>query len=92
MTTMTQPHRYEIRLAAADQGWISFDIKESFLDRGDTSGFWQLIQRMVHGGCRRVQHPERYRHRLSIEGRPLHYYAVVGRKSRDLDESCLAGL
>jgi len=76
----------------ADQGWIAFNIKESFLDRGDTSGFSQLIQRMIHDGYMRVHHLERYRHRLSIEGRPLHYYAVVGRKSRDLDESCLAGL
>jgi len=84
---MTHPHRCEIRLAAADQGWISFDIKESFLDRGDTNGFWQLIQRMIHGGCRRVHHLERYRHRLSIEGRPLHYYAVVGRSGSGTQES-----
>lgn len=27
---------------------------------------------------------ERYRHRLSIEGEPLYYYAVVGRKNSDV--------
>jgi predicted TPR repeat methyltransferase len=76
----------------ADGGWIAFNIKETFLDRGDTSGFSRLIQRLIHDDYLRLHHLERYRHRLSIEGRPLHYYAVVGRKTRDLDEACLAGL
>lgn len=76
----------------ADGGWIAFNIKESFLDREDTSGFSQLIQRLIHDDYLRLHHLERYRHRLSIEGRPLHYYAVLGRKRRDLDEACLAGL
>ncbi|TAL94148.1 MAG: class I SAM-dependent methyltransferase, partial [Rhodanobacter sp.] len=76
----------------ADRGWIAFNIKETFLDRDDTSGFSQLIQRLIHDDYLRLHHLERYRHRLSIEGRPLHYYAVLGRKRRDLDEACLAGL
>jgi SAM-dependent methyltransferase len=76
----------------ANQGWIAFNIKETFLDRGDVSGFSQLIQRLIHDDYLRLHHLERYRHRLSIEGRPLHYYAVVGRKNRDLDVACLAGL
>lgn len=76
----------------AEQGWIAFNIKETFLDRSDTSGFSQLIQRMVHDDYLRLHRLERYRHRLSIEGRPLHYYAAVGRKCRNLDEACLAGL
>ncbi|TAL86942.1 MAG: class I SAM-dependent methyltransferase [Rhodanobacter sp.] len=76
----------------ADRGWIAFNIKETFLDRGDTSGFSQLIQRLIHDDYLRLHHLERYRHRLSIEGHPLHYYAVLGRKRRDLDEAALAGL
>ncbi len=76
----------------ADDGWIAFNIKESFLDQEDTSGFSQLIQRLIHDDYLRLHHLQRYRHRLSIEGRPLHYYAVLGRKRRDLDEACLAGL
>ncbi|MHB8181996.1 MAG: hypothetical protein ACYDDR_14445 [Acidithiobacillus ferrivorans] len=51
-----------------------------------------MIQRLIHDDYLRLHHLERYRHRLSIEGRPLHYYAVVGRKNRDLDVACLAGL
>jgi predicted TPR repeat methyltransferase len=76
----------------ADGGWVAFNIKETFLDRDDSSGFSQLIQRLIHDDYLRLHHLERYRHRLSIEGRPLHYYAVVGRKCRDLDDACLAGL
>ncbi|MHB8446251.1 MAG: hypothetical protein ACYDAW_13730 [Acidithiobacillus ferrivorans] len=66
--------------------------------QGDLSRSWrrqrfsQLIQRLIHDDYLRLHHLERYRHRLSIEGRPLHYYAVVGRKNRDLDVACLAGL
>jgi len=76
----------------ADQGWIAFNIRDNFLDSSDVSGFSRLIQRLIHNDYLRLHHLERYRHRLSIEGRPLHYYAVVGRKIRDLDDACLAGL
>jgi hypothetical protein len=31
-----------------------------------------------------VYHLERYRHRLSIEGEPLYYYAIAGRKRADI--------
>jgi predicted TPR repeat methyltransferase len=76
----------------ADGGWIAFNIKETFLDITDTSGFSQLVKRMVHDDYLKLHRLERYRHRLSIEGHMLYYYAVVGRKRRDLDDACLAGL
>jgi len=75
-----------------DGGWIAFNIKEGFLDTADNSGFSQLVQRLMHQDYLKLHHLERYRHRLSIEGHLLHYYAVVGCKQRDIDDACLAGL
>ncbi|HEU0277802.1 MAG TPA: class I SAM-dependent methyltransferase [Rhodanobacteraceae bacterium] len=71
-------------------GWVAFNIKETFLDSTDTSGFSRVVKRMVHDDYLKLHRLERYRHRLSIEGRMLYYYAVVGRKRRDLDDSALA--
>jgi hypothetical protein len=38
-----------------------------------------------------VHHLERYRHRISTDGRPLFYYALVGRKRSDIPAAILAG-
>jgi predicted TPR repeat methyltransferase len=73
-------------------GWVAFNIKETFLDSDDTSGFSRLVKRMVHHDCLKLHRLERYHHRLSIEGRMLYYYAVIGRKRRDIDDACLEGL
>ncbi|HET9818611.1 MAG TPA: class I SAM-dependent methyltransferase [Rhodanobacteraceae bacterium] len=73
-------------------GWIAFNIKETFLDTSDLSGFSQMVKRMIHGDYLKLHHLERYRHRLSIEGHMLYYYAVIGQKRRDIDDACLAGL
>lgn len=73
-------------------GWVAFNIKETFLDSGDTSGFSRLVKRMVHDDYLKLHRLERYRHRLSIEGHMLYYYAVIGRKRRDIDDACLEGL
>ncbi|MGH8234119.1 MAG: class I SAM-dependent DNA methyltransferase [Rhodanobacteraceae bacterium] len=78
-------------LVKAD-GWIAFNIKETFLDTSDISGFSRLVKRMVHDDYLKLHRLERYRHRLSIEGHMLYYYAVVGQKRRDIDDACLAGL
>lgn len=76
----------------ADDGWVAFNIKESFLDSTDASGFSRLVKRLIQDDYLKLHHLERYRHRLSIEGRILHYYAVVGRKRRGIDDACLAEL
>ncbi|HKT42370.1 MAG TPA: hypothetical protein VJQ86_08450, partial [Rhodanobacteraceae bacterium] len=78
-------------LVKAD-GWVAFNIKETFLDSDDTSGFSRLVKRMVHDDYLKLHRLERYRHRLSIEGHMLYYYAVIGRKRRDIDDACLEGL
>lgn len=66
-------------------GWVAFNIKEKFLDdvRDDT-GFAGMVHRMIDGGVLEVKVQERYQHRLSTSGQPLHYVAVVGVKRREL--------
>jgi SAM-dependent methyltransferase len=76
----------------APLGWVAFNIKESFLLESDTSGFSSLVKALMLGDALEVHHLERYRHRISIDGRPLYYYALVGRKEADIPASLVAGL
>lgn len=61
--------------------WIAFNIKETFFETSDTSGFSTFVRELIFSGYLDLFHLERYRHRLSIDGRPLNYFAIVGRKS-----------
>ena len=61
-------------------GWLAFCIKEDFLADEEPSGFSQLIQRMMSDGSLEIFAERRYQHRLSAQGEPLHYVAMVGRK------------
>ncbi|SFN08026.1 class I SAM-dependent DNA methyltransferase [Thermodesulforhabdus norvegica] len=63
-----------------DSGWIAFNIKDSFVLKEDRTGFSRLIRTLINNGILEIHHLERYRHRISIDGRPLFYYAIVGRK------------
>lgn len=74
----------------APTGWIAFNIKESFLLESDTSGFSRLIKSLLLSDALEVHHLERYRHRNSIDGRPLFYYALVGRKQFDIPDNIMA--
>lgn len=72
-----------------DGGWIAFNIKETFLDEGDKTGFSVFIKNLILTSHLSVHHLERYRHRLSIDGRALHYFGIAGRKNSALPESLL---
>ena len=65
-------------------GLVAFNIKEDFLTDGDPSGFAQLIKRGLADGTLEVKAEQRYRHRMSIAGEPLHYVAVIAAKRADL--------
>lgn len=73
-------------------GWIAFNIKETFLDNSDTSGFSRFIRELIFSEYLTVHHLERYRHRLSIEGTPLYYFAVVAQKTEDVPDDFLQQL
>jgi predicted TPR repeat methyltransferase len=65
-------------------GWVAFNIKETFLQESDVSGFSRLVKHLLVTDTLEVHHLERYRHRISIEGQPLFYYALVGKKEADI--------
>jgi hypothetical protein len=73
-----------------DGGWVAFNIKESFLDKSDRSGFSSLIRGMILSNYIELYFLERYRHRFSIEGKPLPYLAIGARKRRDLPNDLVA--
>lgn len=66
------------------EGWVAFNIKESFLNSSDESGFSKMARALIFSKYMDVYHIERYRHRLSIEGEPLYYFAIAGRKNADV--------
>lgn len=71
------------------EGWVAFNIKETFLDKSDETGFSTMIRELIFSEFLDVYHIERYRHRLSIEGEPLYYFAVTGRKNSDVSSKFL---
>ncbi|MGD1866256.1 MAG: class I SAM-dependent DNA methyltransferase [Phormidesmis sp.] len=70
-------------------GWVAFNIKESFLDNADTSGFSRFIRELIFSEYLDIHHLERYRHRLSIEGVPLYYFALVAQKTAKIPDNFL---
>jgi hypothetical protein len=63
-----------------EPGWVAFNIRDRFLETGDSSGFSRLIERMIDEGVLDSVHREKYRHRLASDGEPLYYYAFAARK------------
>lgn len=71
-------------------GWLAFNIKEDFLRDEDQSGLGAVIQQLSRDEVIQIQAYRRYQHRLSIDGEPLHYVAMVARKLRDVPDHHLA--
>jgi SAM-dependent methyltransferase len=62
---------------------VAYTIKEKFLGEEDPSGFSDLVERLDKEGSLVTLKQERYQHRLSWTGEPLHYYAVLAEKRQD---------
>ena len=77
-----------INLVRTD-GWLAFNIKETFLDHNENTGFSSLVRELIFSKYLEVYHLERYRHRLSMEGTQLFYYALVGRMTASIPEDFL---
>lgn len=73
-------------------GWIAFNVKETFLDRSDESGFSKLIRELIFSKYLDLYHLRRYRHRFSIEGQPLYYFALGGKKTGDVSPGFIDSL
>lgn len=76
----------------AEDGWVAFNIKETFLDRSDDSGFSRLIRELIFSDYLDLFLLQRYRHRLSIEGEPLYYFALGGKKNSHVPSSLIDSL
>lgn len=72
-----------------DGGWVAFNIKETFLKHTDQTGFSRLIRQLMFSQYMTLHHIERYRHRLSMEGRPLFYFTVVMQKAEGIPDDFL---
>lgn len=69
----------------ADGAVIGFTINETFLDddAGAEDGFASYVRSLVEGGALTITGQERFQHRLSVQGEPLHYVAIVGKIDRE---------
>ncbi len=65
-------------------GLIVFNIKDRFLESDDPSGFRKLVNGLADQGRMKPLAQRRYRHRLSMAGEPLHYFAHVCEKRGDV--------
>ena len=65
-------------------GWVAFNIKETFLDYSDKGGFSRFIRELIFSEYLELFHLEKYQHRLSMEGVPLFYFALVARKRAEI--------
>ena len=74
------------------EGFVAFNVKETFLDRRDDAGFSQLVRELIFSEYLDLDHLQRYRHRFSVEGEPLYYFALGGRKSADVPPSFIDSL
>lgn len=73
-------------------GWVAFNIKESFLDKSDRSGFSRLVRELIFSEYLETYHIEKYRHRLSMEGTPIYYFALVAQKGNEIPAGFLERL
>lgn len=71
-------------------GWICFNVKETFLHESDNTGFSHMVKHLLVTDTLEVHHLERYRHRVSIDGQPLFYYMLAGRKQLDISPAVIA--
>ena len=75
-----------------NKGWIAFNIKETFLDKSDTTGFSLTVRELIFSEYIDIYYLERYCHRLSMEGKPLYYFAIAGRKNADIPQEFLTSI
>jgi len=77
-----------MKLVRSD-GWLAFNIKQSFLDHAEQTGFARLVKELIFSKYLDIYHLELYRHRLSMEGKQLFYYALVGRMTASIPDDFL---
>ncbi len=67
-----------------NEGYVAFNIRDKFLTNHDDSGFKEIIQDIAQDSLE-IAKTETYCHRLALNGEPLNYQAIVGRKVQDIE-------
>jgi SAM-dependent methyltransferase len=70
----------------APGGLVAFNVRDRFLEDGDTTGYRGLLDRMLAESIARPMARRHYRHRFSVSGEPLHYIAMVAEKVDDIPD------
>jgi len=73
-------------------GWVAFNIKDTFLESSDDSGFSRFVRELIFSDFLEIHQLERYTHRVSMEGVSLKYYALIGRIVAPMPEKFLENL
>ena len=69
-----------------DGGVVAFNIRDRFIEESASSGFSDLIEVIGSENILDIHVKEKYRHRLDIDGNPLHYYVFAGIKNSDIPQ------
>jgi SAM-dependent methyltransferase len=83
---------FEALKLVATNGWVAFNIKETFLDHSDNTGFSRFVRELIFSEYLDIYQLERYTHRLSMEGVRLKYYALIGRVVAPIPDGFMAAL
>jgi hypothetical protein len=69
-----------------DNGWIAFNINQAKLhpENSQKTDFYPFYDSMIQRGHLQVYCTHRYQHRLCLDGKPIEYCAVIGRKHGSL--------
>jgi 2-polyprenyl-3-methyl-5-hydroxy-6-metoxy-1,4-benzoquinol methylase len=68
----------------ARDGWIAFNFKPASASTRDVADFPHFISRVIEAGLLDLQVSHSYRHRLAVDGSPVNYVAMVGRKRANI--------
>ena len=68
----------------SDGGWIAFNVRDRFFEETDPTGFGGFLRCLFREGVLEERARVRYAHRISVDGEPLHYLAVIACKRADV--------
>ncbi|MGI8731611.1 MAG: methyltransferase domain-containing protein [Solirubrobacteraceae bacterium] len=68
----------------ADGGWTAFNVRDRFFEEDDPTGFGGFLRRCFREGVLEKRAQVGYTHRVSVDGEPLRYLAVVANKAGDV--------
>ena len=68
----------------SDGGWTAFNVRDRFFEEDDPTGFGGFLRRLFSEGVLKKRAQVGYTHRVSVDGEPLRYLAVVANKQDEI--------